>query len=305
MEDIEQYVDNILEKIKNSDITSSKKDKQCAPANIFEHGSCLKLPILIKLVKAYNIDSSDKIKIDDTGKYLMLKPNKYKKYLIYQLKRKIGSKCSTQKCWLTQDFTKHLNNVMKKELGNTWRPESPQGQFTWLTTTHIDDVINQYKNIYKDFHFFGAVPMDFGELSYYKNKIYDYNFQENYNNGTKKYGIVYNLDNHDQGGSHWTSMFMDLEKKHIFYFDSCANRPEDRVRKFVRLIARNIKSIHNDTKDMKVDYNKVVHQQGDTECGVYSINFIVKMLKHGDFYKICNSPVSDDKMNVCRKVYFH
>jgi len=305
MGDIEQYINKILDTTKNSDITYSKKDKQCAPAKIFENGSCLKLPILIELVKAYNNNSTDKIKIDDTGKYMMLKPNKYKKYLIYQLKTKIGSKCSTQKCWLTQDFTKHLNTVIKKELENTWRPESPQGNFTWLTTTHIDSALNQYKEKYNDFHFFGAVPMDFNELSYYKSKISDYDFIENYNKGIKKYGIVFNLDNHDQGGSHWTSMFIDLEKKHIFYFDSCANRPEERVRKFVRTVARNIKSIHKDTKDLKVDYNKVVHQNGDTECGVYSINFIVKMLKHGDFYKISNTPISDEKINVCRKVYFY
>jgi hypothetical protein len=33
-------------------------------------------------------------------------------------------------------------------------------------------------------------------------------------------GFTINLDNHNESGSHWVSMFLDLDDKIIFYFDS-------------------------------------------------------------------------------------
>ena len=41
--------------------------------------------------------------------------------------------------------------------------------------------------------------------------------------GKNKIAIVFNLDRHDQPGSHWVSLFIDLECKFIFYFDSAGN----------------------------------------------------------------------------------
>ena len=37
-------------------------------------------------------------------------------------------------------------------------------------------------------------------------------------------GIVFNLDKHDQEGSHWVSMFIDLKRDGIYYFDSLYKR---------------------------------------------------------------------------------
>jgi hypothetical protein len=42
--------------------------------------------------------------------------------------------------------------------------------------------------------------------------------------GIRKVGFTINLDNHNESGSHWVSMFLDLDDKIIFYFDS-ANNP--------------------------------------------------------------------------------
>ena len=49
-------------------------------------------------------------------------------------------------------------------LNNTFRPEGPSNRYEWLSTTDINDVINQYQNKHKDFIFLGAVPADFEEL---------------------------------------------------------------------------------------------------------------------------------------------
>ena len=55
---------------------------------------------------------------------------------------------------------------------------------------------------------------------------------------------------------------------------------------------------------LDVRYNDVRHQYKNSECGVYSVNFILRLLKGETFDEIINIPTNDDKINECRKVYF-
>ena len=55
---------------------------------------------------------------------------------------------------------------------------------------------------------------------------------------------------------------------------------------------------------LNVNYNKVRHQFKNSECGVYSVNFILRILKGETFDYICNNITSDDQINECRKFYF-
>jgi hypothetical protein len=57
-------------------------------------------------------------------------------------------------------------------------------------------------------------------------------------------------------------------------------------------------------ESMNIDYNKTRHQFKNSECGVYSVNFILRMLKGESFENICSNITSDDKVNECRKQYF-
>ena len=69
-----------------------------------------------------------------------------KKHLVLQLTDRLKDVCDDQICWLKQDFIKELNDLDAQE--NTFRPEGPQGRFTWLNTTNIDDIMKQYENKY-------------------------------------------------------------------------------------------------------------------------------------------------------------
>ena len=60
----------------------------------------------------------------------------------------------------------------------------------------------------------------------------------------------------------------------------------------------------NDMKEFKIRYNRVQHQYKDTECGVYSINFIIRLLEGETFDEISNNPTKDDVMNQNRHIYF-
>ena len=59
-------------------------------------------------------------------------------------------------------------------------------------------------------------------------------------------------------------------------------------------------------RDSEIDvrFNKIQHQFKNTECGVYSMNFIIRLLNGETFDDIVNNITKDDEMNACRKEYF-
>ncbi len=275
-------------------------NQSCAPNKLFEDGSCISLDVLIEMVRAYNSENPNN-KIDINENKNTLNPSKYKKILLNAINDKLKNKCTSQVCWTEQTFINKMNQAAQEELQNeTFRPSGPEGRFEWLNTVNIDEVMEQYKNKYNDFEYLGTVPMDFDSINV---GIKDLNFSDLYNNGKKRLGIVYNLDNHNQPGSHWVAGYFDLEKGCVYYFDSYGIRPEPRVRKLMRRIYRWIQE-NRGIKTPIADYNKVRHQRENSECGVYSINFILRMLKGKTFEEICNRPIHDRKINKCRNIYF-
>jgi hypothetical protein len=53
-----------------------------------------------------------------------------------------------------------------------------------------------------------------------------------------------------------------------------------------------------------IKFNQNRHQFKNSECGVYSINFILRLLKGETFENICSNITTDDQVNKCREVYF-
>lgn len=298
------YINNIISNIPNIPAEpTSMSDKLCAPGLKFEAGSCARLTILVELAKAYNHSASPEDKIILSSNLENLNPQKYKAYLVDQIDNRVGDKCTTQKCWGKQEFIKHMEEKARSEFVKyTHRPNSPQGKFEWLSTFDINDVMAQYYKENEGYKFFGAVPMDFADLSGIE--IGNVNYNKYCKQGISKIGVIFNLDNHDQGGSHWTAMYTDFNKGNIFYFDSFGTKPEPRVRALMRQQARYLQNQGKNINAIRVDYNKIQHQRGNSECGVYSINFLVRMARGDDFDKLCNNPVSDKQINKCRRVYF-
>lgn len=294
--------DSSIINIRSSEVDlKDERDKKCAPDKIFENGSCIPLDILLDMARAYNTENSDD-KIELYPSFETLNRGKYKKYLLYGFKNKLQSVCKTQNCWTKQSFINNMNKSLREELQKkTFRPEGPQGKFEWLNTLNINDVVLQYENKYNDFKFLGAVPIDFDELP--RLGIRDLNLNELIKSGKTKIGIIFNLDESYKSGSHWVASYADLKAGKIYFYDSYGIFAEERIRKYMRRLANYCK---NDLKlkDVIATHNKIRHQYGGSECGVYSINFILRMLKGDTFEQICKSKTSDDVINKCRKIYF-
>jgi hypothetical protein len=297
----------------------TKIDK-CAPSKKFENGSCFSLESLKLIASKYNEKNKlDQINISDN-----------KEDLVKQLTKAFSSSCNSQVCWLRLDLVKSIKNEDIHD--DTFRPSGPAKKYDWLSTTNINDVVSQYEEKYDDFVFLGAVPNDFEELPILG--LSNINFDDFIKDKKTKLGLVINLDTHNQSGSHWVALYTDLLKNKIYYFDSVGKKPGKRIKKFNNRILKymynkkynkeiNIdeiigllnktnknvstkyyKMLNNKLKDFDIRYNNIQHQQNDSECGVYSINFILRMVKGEKFDEITKNITSDEEVNKCRKVYF-
>ena len=55
---------------------------------------------------------------------------------------------------------------------------------------------------------------------------------------------------------------------------------------------------------MKADVNKVRHQFKNSECGVYSMNFIISLLEGKTFTEVTENIIKDDDMLKNRDVFY-
>lgn len=301
-------------------------NKKCAPNKIYKDGSCMPIESLIKIAKKWNIKNKDKINIIED-----------KQYLVNELDSKLQNKCSNQLCWLRLDLVKELEDN-EDLLNNTFRPLGPKGKYDWLSTTDIDNVIAQYQEKYPEFLFLGAVPYDFEDLKFLG--LSNLNFKELEEENKYKIGMVINLDEHYKGGSHWVALYTNLLTNQIYFFDSVGKKPRKRIKKFINKIIKYlyykkynkklfIQSIYEKLKNYNklsnsdrkhffntnieiqnlinnfdIRHNHVQHQFKDSECGVYSINFITRLVSDEPFDNVMNNIITDDEMNNFRKEYF-
>lgn len=291
---------NFLRDISSPEIKPlDERDKRCAPGLKFEDGACMDLESLINMAEAYN-SHFPKNQIELSSKLHTLNPKQYKRHLVKSFAERLSDVCDSQRCWMKQSFMNELQEMSKRKLTKyTFRPKGPNGQFTWLNTHNVNHVMEQYENLDNRFKFFGAVPIDFDDLP--NLEIAQIDFNKLYNQGKTKIGVVFNLDEHYKSGSHWVASYIDLDKGGVYFFDSYAEPPEARIRKFMRKANTFLK---NKQIDATVEHNKTRHQYGNSECGMYSLHFIIKMLEGNNFEDVNKTPISDDFVNKLREVYF-
>jgi hypothetical protein len=117
-----------------------------------------------------------------------------------------------------------------------------------------------------------------------------------------RFGVVFNLDNHNESGSHWVCMLCDLVRREICYWDSYAMKPTKEV---VTLMNRLKQQAKTDLGlDVVIKVNKIRHQYKNSECGVYCIYFLTSLLDGKKFEDVVKNIVSDDEMNAKRSEFF-
>ena len=224
---------------------------------------------------------------------------------------KLSGICNKESCWLKQ---KAEFGPLQSDMADSFAPESPaewkKNPHEWLSSIDIMNVMKQYEKAYKCFDFIGPTPIDFDTRKLYGECVWDelcnFSLEDQIKNGKTKIGIIFNTDPHNRPGQHWISMFINIKKKEIFFFDSTGDKPMSEIMALVDRIKEQGLKLKKKIK-FKFDSNEgIEHQYGNTECGIYSLYFIVHMLedKMTEHY-LKTHILKDEYMNKFRHVYFN
>ena len=219
--------------------------------------------------------------------------------------------CNKESCWLKQNA---VFGDMKHEMTDSFAPVSPEEWLKnpneWLTSVDIMNVMKQYEKANKNFDFLGPSPIDFDTRKLYGECVWDelcnFNLANHLKSGKEYIGIIFNTDPHNKPGQHWISMFVDVKKKIIFFFDSVGDKIPPEVMVLVKRIQEQGQAMNPPIK-LEFDQNHPVeHQYGTTECGMYSLFFIVHMLEGKLTKEYLKTHIIKDKhMEEFRDIYFN
>lgn len=292
--------------------------QQCAPGIIYNGKSCISINILENMIDLYknkypkekiniifngithNLEISDSIITNKLEQIKKFNPITYKKHIVDILSQLL--KNSKQIDWISIPIFKELRkNNYNDLLNNTFKPIGPANNNKWLSNFDIQDIFAQYENYYKDFKFLGAIPRDFDNDK--RTNISNINYKQQFiNNGITKLGVIFNHDESHQSGSHWVALFIDLLAGNINYFDSVGKPPKKEIMNLINTFQNYFKK--NNISSI-ININNVQHQQKGSECGVYSVSFILRLLDGESFADITKNPIADDEIQQCRKIYFN
>jgi hypothetical protein len=228
------------------------------------------------------------------------------------LKNYYANICNKESCWIRQMVK---GTKMEDELLDSFSPVSPitwkKNPNEWLSSVDIIEVMNQFEKTYKCFDFIGPSPIDYDTHKLYGECVWEelchFNLAEHIKKGKTKIGIIFNTDPHYKGGEHWISLFINIKKGEIFFFDSAGNKASNQVMKFVNNVIEQGHSLLNNRINFKFDQNyPIEHQYQNTECGIYALFFIIHMLEDkitGHYLK--THLLKDKYMEQFRKVYYN
>lgn len=284
----------------------------CSPAvkgKTPNNGSCFTNSVLTKLKDSYNT-------IHPVDKITTVNPIE----IWADLKQRM-TKCKKEDCWLNVIKNENERQKLDKYL---FAPDQPDdwkhNSSSWLSNFDIFDVLHQYEEAFPNFKIIGPTPIDFDTRPADMNgqcvwqDLCTFSLDKMLSSNKTKLGVVFNLDEHDEKGSHWVSMFIDLDDQYIFYLDSAGNKIQPEIDALVKKIMQ-----QGIDRGMRIHFYEncpVEHQMGANECGMYALYFIITMLTGEtegrrfknyvdkiDFFK--DKRIPDRYVNKYRKIYFN
>jgi|SaaInlStandDraft_6_1057023.scaffolds.fasta_scaffold02223_8 hypothetical protein len=266
----------------------------CSPSNNKDGNfkTCYSKESLLKI--SGELKKKSNIKIDLN--------TKSKRNLWDFIQKEFNSTCKKKEdCWKNQTEVKSLNDIninkytFKPEYPNEWK----KNKNTWLNTYDILRVMKQYEKKYDDFKFLGVVPSDCPTKI--QCELSNIDIKSLKKKKINKIGLVYNLDVSSGPGTHWVAVYIDNKNNEINFYDSYGSKPIHLINVFLNNIKKKYEKLNQKSI---IIYNDTRHQYGGSECGMYSINFLLERLNNISMYKISKRKITDKKMNDLRKLVY-
>ena len=226
---------------------------------------------------------------------------KTQKELVTKLKNVFSKTCTNLDLCLANKKPAVASQALKPPKPREWNSNPRE----WLSTPDIARVMEQYERAYsRDYTFLGVLPIDFSaklqnnecvsrEMCQFMEKLKRNKLSKH------KFGVVLNLDDHTGPGSHWVSLFCDLNprspKYGIYYYDSGGIK-EEKKSKIPKTVLALMNMVRPNDIRFKRDWNRKMQQYQNTECGVFAMLFIILCLEHPDeSYKATVERIVTDK----------
>ena len=242
--------------------------------------------------------------------------------------------CNSESCWIDKASSKlseREQKLLRRKFRPKMRPKMEKDPNEWLTTEDIENVLEQYADAHDDVYFYGAVPIDFRKCSV--SDLCSFSLREHMKRKENKICIVFNTDESDKDGEHWITMFIEIKpnsrisfpqrrirtrrKKckskrkpnpkcrgqvEIYYFDSFGRKPPSEIKDLVNKVQKQARTCN---LRPHYRYNDISHQKGDSQCGMYAIHFLVKLLTgqmtFDEYLK--SSPTDEDMIELRSKAF--
>lgn len=297
-------------------------DGRCAPiaqGNFKKYKTCYSADDVKTLARMYNsyVSPSERLSLDRSPRelYAALRArvseckNEHEACLLHHLRAKSKDPATPP------DLTDQLMKKFRPKMPSSWKKNNRE----WLNTYNIYHVMMQYEDACPEFEFLGVFPVDFAQHTTNGTciirKMCTFTLADFLSRGKKHFGMVINLDRHDQSGSHWVALFASFDPKRNFgmvYYDSAGREPPDPVKDFMREVKNEVTELlfHRDAASFKTFYNQVPYQKKNTECGMFAMVFIIACLENKRKRVHCvrrlldKHKLHDDKVHELRKYLY-
>lgn len=308
----------------------------CSPDRSEYHqklNTCLTFPELVTLGSAYNMivreeqnqmyKKINKSDFSSSRRLLNALNDRFSKVCPSKEEGKKGKEYQDQ-CWLEQPIIKLKAKDLYDTLQNRFRPLMP---ISWktnknhlLNTFDILKVLKQYEKKYDDFEFLGVYPLNFMEKDKQDTSmcvigdICHLQIKRHITDGKefkkRQFALVHNMDPHDQPGSHWVALYINIDSTDprfgFGYYDSYGYDESYQVQKLYRTVVDQLRQ-----SKMKIPpfiKNTKRHQYKNTECGMFSIVFVILCLENKvkikDIFKKLDLENADDYVASLRTKLF-
>lgn len=271
---------------------TNNDNQQCGHNRQLQRGMCFNHNDVCLIAKAYKTEYPDDELPNDENE------------IIVHLENRFSACKRSHRCLLQQPFVRKYQET-KALASQVLLPEGPKEPEEWLSTTHINNVLDQFVAKYPDTLYTKAVPSDFRQIP--ELGIRDLNFAELQKNGTHKIAMVVNTDPSWKSGQHWVAIWINFKKGHVYYWDSVGNLPPKPMLFFMTdcvkyMMERDGITDIGKNYDIYCNVNEI--QKLDSQCGVYCINTLVQLMKGRKYRDIIDDALSDKQMEICREYYY-
>lgn len=236
------------------------------------------------------------------------KTNMEKKTIIKEAKEKTN--CDTEKC-VIEKLQEKVSHEIRKEISCDIRTKfkvNGPTDVSLLNNLNIDDVLDQYMIFYPKFYNYGFNMVDYKK---YDGTLSILNVHDLYKRGYRTAACVINSDKSTGRGKHWMALFADMrdgKNFQVLFFNSGGNAP---VIEFADWMIKTKLQMNDIIKENKlnidsdvINVSNIRHQESKTECGVYSLFFIICILSGISVNYFKSNKISDKIMFEWRQHLF-